>query len=149
MGLPTEVSNVHGAWHSPNTLHTMVRGSVFLITIWKSPRQIWRCAGHLCGWSHGNRNWQDWNPTLEAMNTVVNQTIIRSRPRQTRYPLVITTLHVSFFLNLHKGSDHVLIMAFFINHLWTFILRYDNTTFVLHTDNCPCLVLFTIKNVDI
>jgi hypothetical protein len=85
----------------------------------------------------------------QAMNTVVNQTIIRSRPRQTRYPLVITTLHVSFFLNLHKGSDHVLIMAFFINHLWTFILRYDNTTFVLHTDNCPCLVLFTIKNVDL
>jgi hypothetical protein len=106
MGLPTEVSNVHGAWHSPNTLHTMVRGSVFLITIWQSPRQIWGCAGHLCGWSHGNRNWQDWNPTLVAIDTVVNQTIIRSRPRQTRYPLVRTTLHFSFFLNLHHGIPY-------------------------------------------
>ena len=41
VGLPKEVSNVHGAWHSPSALHTMVRGRVFLRAILQTPPQ-WR-----------------------------------------------------------------------------------------------------------
>jgi hypothetical protein len=33
MGLLKEVSNVHGAWHSPSVLHTMVRGINELIIV--------------------------------------------------------------------------------------------------------------------
>ena len=53
--------NMHGAWHSPNTLPTIVHCQTFRIITWKSPIKrklpIWHLGMHWTAlWSHGNLN---------------------------------------------------------------------------------------------
>ena len=113
-----EVSNVHRAWYSPSKLHTIVRGRVFLLTILQTPpnregityppsgdalnspmgeamETVTNKLDHIMLY-RAHLAWAEFEPNVSG-NRYCCKSIIRSRLRRPRYPLVTTTIHFLFF----------------------------------------------------